>query len=93
MVHPGDSLWRRSELWGWLAKATAFTLIPVMTLGITAVLSSSQPRHQTANRAAKSDAMVSLAMLKAKREAAFAACLYRHKFVWLSFSLSVLAYC
>jgi hypothetical protein len=67
MVHPADSVWRRSELWHWLAKATVFTLIPAMTLGIAAVLFSSQPKHQTVNRAAKSDAMVSLATLKAKR--------------------------
>jgi hypothetical protein len=67
MVHPADSLWRRSEVWHWLAKAIVLTLIPAMTLGITAALSSSQPRHQTVNRAAKSDAMVNLAALKAKR--------------------------
>jgi len=67
MAHPADSLWRCSELWHWLAKATFFTLIPAIILAITAALFSPQPRHQTVNRAAKSDAMVSVAKLKTKR--------------------------
>src|SRR4051812_31626348 len=67
MAHPADSLSRRSELWRWLAKATVFTLIPAIVLAIAAALFSPQPRHQMVNRAAKSDATVSLATLKAKR--------------------------
>src|SRR4249919_2656174 len=67
MVHSADSVWRGWEFWHWLAQATVFPLIPVMTLGITVALFSSQTRDQMVNRAAKSDAIVSLATLKAKR--------------------------
>ena len=66
MAYPGDDLWRRPELWRWLATATLVTLVPAMVLGAAAALSNS-PGYQAVNRAAKSDALVSSTMLEMKR--------------------------
>jgi len=63
----GDSLWRRPELWRWLATATLVTLLPGMAVvGITS-LGDRAPGHQAVNRAAKADALVSSTMLEMKR--------------------------
>jgi hypothetical protein len=68
MAYVADNgLWRRWDLWRWLASATLVTVIPAAAVCAMVALATSQPGHQMVNRAAKADALVSSSMLEMKR--------------------------